>query len=59
MPTETHENQAIHPYREASSGVKRLLPDCLAWNDIQNLPRHIRILSNLLIRHYVQSKGTA
>ncbi|MDY3551369.1 DGQHR domain-containing protein DpdB [Gemmata sp. JC717] len=31
----------------------------LAWNDIQNLPRHIRILSNLLIRHYVQSKGTA
>lgn len=31
----------------------------LAWNDIQNVPRHIRILSNLLIRTYVQSKGTA
>jgi DGQHR domain-containing protein len=31
----------------------------LAWNDVQNVPRHIRILSNLLIRTYVQSKGTA
>lgn len=31
----------------------------LAWNDLQNVPRHIRILSNLLIRTYVQSKGTA
>jgi DGQHR domain-containing protein len=51
--------------------LKRVAPICrwtegqwedlndLAWNDIQNVPRHIRILSNLLIRHYVQSKGTA
>lgn len=31
----------------------------LAWNDIQNTPRHIRVLSNLLIRRYVQAKGTA
>jgi DGQHR domain-containing protein len=31
----------------------------LAWNDIQNVPRHVRILSNLLIRAYVQAKGTA
>lgn len=30
----------------------------IAWNDIQNVPRHIRMLSNLLIRSYVQSKGT-
>jgi hypothetical protein len=30
----------------------------IAWNDIQNVPRHIRMLSNLLIRAYVQSKGT-
>ena len=30
----------------------------LPWNDIQNVPRHIRMLSNLLIRTYVQSKGT-
>ena len=30
----------------------------IAWNDIQNVPRHIRMLSNLLIRAYVQAKGT-
>jgi DGQHR domain-containing protein len=30
----------------------------IPWNDIQNVPRHIRMLSNLLIRTYVQSKGT-
>lgn len=28
----------------------------LAWNDLQNLPRHIRTLSNYLIRSYVQSR---
>jgi DGQHR domain-containing protein len=51
--------------------LRRVVPVCrwtagqweelndLAWNDIQNVPRHIRVLSNLLIRYYVQSKGTA
>ncbi len=29
----------------------------LPWNDLQNVPKHIRSLSNLLIRTYVQSKG--
>lgn len=51
--------------------LRRISPGCrwtaghweelndLAWNDVQNLPRHIRMLSNLLIRSYVQAKGTA
>lgn len=29
----------------------------LRWNELQNVPRHIRVLSNLLIRAYVQAKG--
>jgi len=31
----------------------------LAWNELQNVPRHVRVLSNLLVRAYVQAKGTA
>jgi DGQHR domain-containing protein len=29
----------------------------LNWNEIQNVPRHIRTLSNILVRTYVQSRG--
>ena len=29
----------------------------LAWNELQNVPRHIRALSNLLIRVYVQARA--
>lgn len=32
--------------------------DGIRWNDINNVPRHINILSNLLIRGYLQAKGT-
>jgi DGQHR domain-containing protein len=31
----------------------------LNWNDIQNVPRHIRILSNLLLRAYAEARGGA
>ncbi len=31
----------------------------LPWNEVQNVPRHIRVLSNYLIRSYVMAKGTA
>lgn len=31
----------------------------LPWDDVQNTPRHIRLLSNHLIRAYLQAKGTA
>jgi DGQHR domain-containing protein len=32
--------------------------DNLKWNDLNNVPRHINILSNVLIRAYLQAKGT-
>jgi DGQHR domain-containing protein len=31
--------------------------DGLKWNELQNVPRHIRLLSNVLIRVYIQAKG--
>jgi DGQHR domain-containing protein len=30
----------------------------LPWDEVQNTPRHIRVLSNHLIRAYLQAKGT-
>lgn len=32
--------------------------DDLKWNDLNNVPRHINILSNVLIRGYLQARGT-
>jgi DGQHR domain-containing protein len=32
--------------------------DGLRWNDVQNVPRHINVLSNVLIRAYLQARGT-
>ena len=31
--------------------------DGMKWNDVNNVPRHINILSNVLIRGYLQAKG--
>lgn len=31
--------------------------DGLRWNEVQNVPRHINLLSNVLIRAYIQSKS--
>jgi hypothetical protein len=31
--------------------------DNLKWNDLNNVPRHINILSNVLVRAYLQAKG--
>jgi hypothetical protein len=28
----------------------------MPWNELQNVPRHVRTLSNLLIREYYQQK---
>lgn len=50
--------------------LKRVAPTCrwtkgrweeldgLRWNEIQNVPRHIHVLSNVLIRAYLRSRGT-
>jgi DGQHR domain-containing protein len=32
--------------------------DNLRWDELQNVPRHIKLLSNLLIRHYLHAKGS-
>jgi hypothetical protein len=32
--------------------------DGMKWNDLNNVPRHINMLSNVLIRGYLQAKGT-
>jgi len=31
--------------------------DDMRWNEIQNVPQHIRLLSNLLVRTYVHGRG--
>jgi len=33
--------------------------DDMAWDHVQNVPRHIRLLTNFLIRVYVQRRGVA
>ena len=49
--------------------LKRVAPTCrwtkgrwedidgMRWNEIQNVPRHIHVLSNVLIRAYLQARG--
>jgi len=55
--------------RVMSSELKVIVPVCrwtsgrwdelddLPWNELQNVPRHIRMLSSFLIRAYVQNRG--
>lgn len=31
----------------------------LKWNELQNLPSHIRMLSNFLVRTYISSRKTS
>lgn len=33
--------------------------DGLRWNEVQNVPRHIHMLSNVLIRAYLQARGNS
>ena len=53
-----HELRVISPACRWTSGTWEELGD-LHWNEIQNVPRHIRILSSFLIRTYVQNRGLA
>jgi DGQHR domain-containing protein len=51
--------------------LRRIAPGCrwtsgtwddmndLPWNEVENVPRHIRLLSSVLVRAYVQAKGAA
>ena len=51
-----HELQVIAPVCRWTSGRWAELGD-LQWNELQNVPRHIRMLSSFLIRAYVQNRG--
>jgi len=31
----------------------------LKWNEVQNVPRHINLLANVLVRAYLKAKGLA
>jgi len=53
--------------RQAVRDLRLVAPTChwtegewgelgLAWNELQNVPRHIRALSNFLIRSYVDAR---
>ena len=33
--------------------------DRLSWKEVQNVPRHIRLLANFLIRSYLRRRGAA
>jgi DGQHR domain-containing protein len=60
-----------HAADSAERELRRIAPLCrwtggtweelndLAWNEVQNVPRHIRVLSNFLIRSYLMARGTA
>ncbi len=56
------------PTAHAMRELARIAPICrwtsghweelgLAWNEIQNVSRHIRMLTDVLVRNYVQSRG--
>jgi DGQHR domain-containing protein len=48
----------IAPVCRWTSGRWEELGD-LPWDELQNVPRHIRVLSSFLIRAYVRNRGTA
>lgn len=51
-----HELKVIAPVCHWTNGRWSELGD-LQWNEIQNVPRHIRMLSSFLIRAYIQNRG--
>ena len=51
-----HELRVVAPVCRWTSGSWEEMGD-LQWNEIQNVPRHIRVLSSFLIRTYVQNRG--
>lgn len=51
------ELRLVAPVCRWTTGVWEGLND-LPWDEVQNTPRHIRVLANHLIRAYLQAKGT-
>lgn len=52
------ELQLIAPMCQWTSGTWEAM-GMLKWNEVQNVPRHIQMLSWVLIRAYLQAKGLA
>ncbi len=52
------ELRRITPICRWTSGTWDDMND-LPWNEVENVPRHIRLLSSVLVRAYVQAKGAA
>jgi DGQHR domain-containing protein len=52
------ELRRIAPICRWTDGTWEDLND-LPWNEVENVPRHIRLLSSVLVRAYVQAKGVA
>lgn len=53
-----HELRVVAPVCHWTSGTWEEVGG-LNWNEVQNVPRHIRVLSSFLIRTYVQNRGLA
>jgi DGQHR domain-containing protein len=51
-----HELRSIRPVCHWTEGRWAEIGN-LNWNEIQNVPRHIRTLSNVLVRTYIQGRG--
>jgi DGQHR domain-containing protein len=51
------ELKLIAPICRWTSGRWETIDD-MKWNDLNNVPKHISILTNVLIRAYLQAKGT-
>lgn len=51
------ELKLIAPICRWTSGRWETMDD-MKWNDLNNVPKHISILTNVLIRAYLQAKGT-
>lgn len=60
--------KAADPKANAIEELARIAPYCrwtggtwedlnLAWNDLQNVPRHISLLSNYLVRKYIDARS--
>ena len=52
------ELRRVAPACRWTSGTWEDMND-LAWNEVENVSRHIRLLSSVLVRAYVQAKGAA
>lgn len=60
--------QSPRAERQVRSELEKIAPMCrwtrgswedlgLRWNELQNVPAHVRTISNLIVRRYTESQG--